>query len=57
MEMTEKQKTARALGYLEGLSMWLWEHMEHVDSGYCAQYDKAVDTLRKAIDWGEGDDD
>ena len=51
-EMTEKQKAARALGYLEGLSVWLWEHMDKVDASYCDQYDKALDTLRKAIEWG-----
>ena len=55
MEMTEKQQAARALGYLEGLSAWVWEHMTHVDDGYCEGYDKALDTLRKAIDWGEGE--
>lgn len=51
--MDEKQQTACALGYLEGLSVWLWEHMDHVDGGYCEQYDKAIETLRKAIDWSE----
>jgi hypothetical protein len=51
--MTDKEKTARALGYLEGLSVWLWEHMTHVDACYCEEYDRAIETLRKAIDWGE----
>jgi hypothetical protein len=54
-DMTEKLKAARALGYLEGLSVWLWEHMTNVDEGYCEQYDRAVETLRKAIDWGDGE--
>ena len=52
-EMTEKQQAARAIGYLEGLSVWLWERMENLDAGYCEQYDKATEALRKAIDWGE----
>lgn len=55
MGMTEKQKAARALGYLEGLSVWLWENMDKVDAAYIESYDKAVETLRKAIEWGEGE--
>lgn len=54
MDMTEKQQAARALGFLEGLSAWLWENMDKVDGGYIESYDKAVETLRKAIEWGEG---
>jgi len=54
-EMTDKQQAARALGYLEGLSVWLWENLDKVDAVYSESYDKAVETLRKAIDWEEVD--
>lgn len=55
-EMTEKQKAARALGYLEGLSVWVWGKAEKdIGCAECEGYDKAIETLRKAIDWGEGE--
>ena len=56
MDMTEKQKAARALGYLEGLSVWLWGKSDsEIDCSNCEGFDKALETLRKAIDWGEGE--
>jgi len=53
MDMADKLKAARALGYLEGLGLWLWEHMADSDDSYCEGYDKALEVLRKAIDWSE----
>lgn len=53
MDMTDKQRAARAIGYLEGMSLWLWEHASDTDDVYCDHYDKSVETLRKAIDWSE----
>ena len=53
-DMTEKQKAARAIGYLEGLSVWLWGKADsEVDCANCEGYDKAIEMLRKAIEWSE----
>ena len=52
--MNDKQKAARALGYLEGMSALLWSIAdEKVDSEMIMTYDEAVETLRKAIDWND----
>lgn len=54
--MTDKQKAARALGYLEGLSAFWWACVgEKLSDETVAAYDEAVETLRKAIDWGDDD--
>ena len=51
-DMTEKQKAARAIGYLEGLSVWLWDKADKdISCESCDGYDKALELLRKAIDW------
>jgi len=54
--MTDKQKAARALGYLEGLSAYWWTCVgEKLSDETVARYEEAVETLRKAIEWGEGE--
>lgn len=55
--MTDKQKAARAIGYLEGLSASWWAFVgEKLSDETVAAYDEAVEMLRKAIDWGDDDD-
>ena len=55
-DMTEKQQAARALGYLEGLSVWLWGRTDgEISCESVDAYDRALETLRKAIDWSEVD--
>lgn len=50
--MNDKQKAARAIGYLEGLSAFWWAFVgEKLSDEMVAAYDEAVETLRKAIDW------
>ena len=52
--MDDKQAAARAIGYLEGLGPWLWGRAdEEISCEACDAYDRAVETLREAIDWGE----
>lgn len=52
--MTDKQKAARALGYLEGMSALWWTFVgEKLSDEMVVAYDEAVETLRKAIDWGD----
>lgn len=54
--MTDKQKAARALGYLEGFGAVLWALVgEKLADEYVAEYEEAVETLRKTIDWGDGE--
>ena len=54
--MTDKQKAARAIGYLEGMSALLWTFVgERLSDEAVAAYDEAVETLRKAIDWGDAE--
>lgn len=54
--MTDKQKAARAIGYLEGFGAIVWAFVgEKLADEYAAQYDEAVETLRKAIDWGDAE--
>lgn len=53
--MTDKQKAARAIGYLEGLSAFLWASVgEKLADETVAGYDEAVETLRKVL-FKEGD--
>lgn len=54
MSMTEREKAARAIGYLEGISAVLWSlDSDKVPVPFCAEsaayYDECVETLRKAI--------
>ena len=50
--MTDKQKAARAIGYLEGMSALWWTFVvEKLSDDMVAAYDEAVETLRKSIDW------
>ena len=54
--MNDKQKAARAIGYLEGLSAIWWALVgEKLSDEMVAAYDEAVDTLRKSIDWGDAE--
>lgn len=55
--MSDKQKAARAIGYLEGMSALWWSFIgEKLADEMVAAYDEAVETLRKSIDWGDDDD-
>lgn len=48
--MTDKEKAARAIGYLEGFSSIVWAHVgEKLSDESVAAYDEAVETLRKAV--------
>ena len=48
--MTDKEKVARAIGYLEGFSAIVWAHVgEKLGDESVAAYDEAVETLRKAV--------
>lgn len=48
--MTGREKAARAIGYLEGLSCVVWTFVgEKLADGDAAAYDAAVETLRKAV--------
>lgn len=52
--MTEREKAARAIGYLEGLSALLWCIGDNAQGislcpEACDYYDQQVDILRKAI--------
>ena len=48
--MTDNEKVARAIGYLEGFSSIVWAHVgEKLADESVAVYDEAVETLREAI--------
>jgi len=54
--MTDKQKAARAIGYLEGLSAIWWVFVgDKLSDETVAAYDEAVETLRKVIDWDDAE--
>ena len=54
--MNDKQKAAHAIGYLEGMSALWWSFVgERLSDEMVAAYDEAVETLRKAIDWGDAE--
>ena len=54
--MNDKQKAARAIGFLEGFGATVWMFVgEKLADEYAADYDDQVEVLRKAIDWGESD--
>ena len=60
--MTDREKAARAIGYLEGLSAFLWNIGDN-DKGAslcaeaCGYYDEQVELLRKTIFEKEDGDD
>ena len=48
--MTDREKAARAIGYLEGFSCIVWTFVgEMLADESAAGYDDAVEVLRKAI--------
>ena len=48
--MTDREKAARAIGYLEGFSCIIWANVgEKLADESVMAYDEAVETLRKAI--------
>lgn len=56
--MTDAEKAARAIGYLEGFSCIVWAHVgEKLADESAAAYDEAVETLRKAVFGKEVHDD
>ena len=55
--MTDNEKVARAIGYLEGFSSIVWAHVgEKLADESVAAYDEAVETLRKAFFRNEVDE-
>ena len=56
--MTEREQAARAIGYLEGLSVTIWALAdgEKIACEYADGYDRAVEVLRKAVFNGEADE-
>ena len=55
--MTDREKAARAIGYLEGFSCIVWTFVgEKLADDSAAAYDAAVETLRKAVFKQEGDE-
>ena len=56
--MTDTEKAARAIGYLEGFSVFMWAFVgEKLADESVAAYDDAVETLRKAFFKKEVDDE
>lgn len=61
MNMTEREKAARAIGYLEGMSSVIWS-LDRSDSPVqvCAEaaafYDEQIEVLRKVL-FGMGEDE
>ena len=61
MSMTERERAARAIGYLEGLSAFLWSIQDRKDHQSlfpeaCMYYDDKVALLRKVIFESEVDE-
>lgn len=56
--MNEREQAARAIGYLEGMSVTIWALAddEKIAYEYADAYDKAVELLRKAVFNGEVDE-
>ena len=55
MSMTDREKAARAIGYLEGMSATIWVSVgEKLIEEYADYYDKQVEVLRKEL-FGDGD--
>ena len=56
--MTDNEKVARAIGYLEGFSSIVWAHVgEKLADESVEVYDEAVETLRKAVFEKDAHDD
>ncbi len=50
----DKTEAAMAVGFLEGVGLWVWSHVKPDSADSLAMedaeaYDKAVETLRKAV--------
>lgn len=49
---------ARAVGYLEGMSAWLWSHVgPDLADGAVADYDRSLEKIVKAMGLGVEPDD
>lgn len=49
---------ARAVGYLEGMSTWLWSHVgPDLADGAVAEYDMSLEKIARAIGLGAMPDD
>lgn len=49
---------ARAVGYLEGMSAWLWSHVgPDLADGAAAEYDRSLEKIVKAMGLGVEPDD
>lgn len=49
---------ARAVGYLEGMSAWLWSHVgPDIADGAVAEYDRSLEKIVKAMGLGVEPDD
>lgn len=56
--MTERERAARAIGYLEGFSSWVWAEVGEKLADECAAlYDKQVEALGKVLFEEKGNDD
>ena len=52
--LSDRDMAINSLGFLEGVSLWVWSHVKPNDPDSLAMedaeaYDKAVETLRKAV--------
>lgn len=61
--MNDKERAARALGYLEGMSAAVWSMAGEGNASsvviapeLAEGYDRAVEELRRAVDWGDSDE-
>ena len=55
--MTDSEKCARAIGWLEGFSAWVWTHVDKdLAAEACEYYDEQVETLRKALTGATSDE-
>lgn len=44
---------ARAVGYLEGMSAWLWSHVgPDLADNVAAEYDRSLEKIAKAMELG-----
>lgn len=49
---------ARAVGYLEGMSAWLWSHVgPDLADGAVAEYDRSLEKVARAMGLGAMPDD
>lgn len=52
MTSEARQKAMRAIGFLEGFSVWIWAHVgedENLAPEFAGAYDNYVEYLRKAV--------